>query len=216
MNRACTLAATLAALLTLPAATGFSQVQAEQNRIPQQIVISGLTVNAASVIASTGQAQGFTCSSPQHYTTLDGRSQGWACYEETTGVWLMNAVPPVQAAPAPVPVQQPVAQSPAPVYRQAPVYPQQPAVYGAPLPNVVYQQAPTVVYQQAPPVVVYQQPAIVYAQPVRPVIVAPAYPPSVVLGAAAISAVGRIASAAIISSRYPRAYYYAPVRGRRW
>ena len=193
---------------------GFSQVQQAQNRIPQQIVINGLTVNAASVLTSGGQVQRYTCSSPQHYTTLDGSSQGWACYDETSGVWLMNAVPPIQAPAASVPAPLPP-QSPRPVYSPpAPVY-QQPQVYQQP-PAVVYQQ-PAIIYQQAPPAVIYYpQPTIVYAQPVSPVVVAPVYPPSVVLGAAAIGAVGRIASAAIISSHYPRVYYYAPIRGRLW
>ena len=209
MSRAGSLAVGLSALFTLSALNAFPQVQA-QNRIPQQVLINGITVNAASVTTSTGQIQSFTCSSPQQYTAPDGRSQGWACYDETTGVWLLNAVPPLQAAPAAV--QRPPVQSPVPVYQppvspQPPVYPQSPVYQGAPLPNVVYQPAPTVIYQQ---------PAIVYAQPVPPVVVAPAYPPSVILGAAAIGAVGRIASAAIIGSRYPRVYYFAPVRGRRW
>ncbi|HLH31610.1 MAG TPA: hypothetical protein VKY31_10435 [Terriglobia bacterium] len=213
MNRAGFLAAGLAAVLILPASQGFSQVQTAQNRIPQQIVINGLTVNAASAVTSGGQVQSYTCSSPQHYTTLDGRSQGWACYEETTGVWLMNAIPPAQAAaPAPAPVrQQPAPQAPTPVYQQAPA-----PVYQQAPPTVIYQQPPVVVYQQAPPTVIYQQPAptVVYTQPARPVVLAPAYPSSVILGAAAINAAGRIASAAIVGSHYPRVYYYP--RGRRW
>lgn len=213
------LAGFAAASMFLAVPAGFSRVQEPQNRIPQQIVINGLTVNAASVVTPAGQVQRYTCSAPQHYMTLNGSSQGWACYDETTGVWLMNAVPPVQApaasvpAPLPPPSPRPVySPPPAPVYQQPQVY--QPQVYQQP-PPVVYQQ-PAIIYQQAPPAVIYTQPAIVYAQPVSPVVVAPVYPPSVVLGVAAIGAVGRIASAAIISSRYPRVYYYAPVRGRRW
>ena len=214
MRRAFFSPAGLAAVLMVFAVSGWaSQFPEAQRRIPQQIVINGLTVNAASVMTSSGQVQSFTCSSPQHYNTLDGSSQGWACYDELSGVWLMNAVPPVQAPAASVPAPIP-AQSPRPVYQRVPV--QQAPVYGTPVPNVVYQQ-PAIVYQQAPPVVIYQQPAIVYAQPFAPVVVAPAYyPPSVVLGAAAITAAGRIVSAAIIGSGYPRAYYYRPIRGRRW
>jgi len=74
-----------------------------------------------------------------------------------------------------------------------------------------------VIYQQAPPTVIYQQPypaTVVYTTP-APVIVAPVYRPAVVLGAAAINATGRIVSAAILSSRYPRVYEVR--RGhRRW
>jgi len=59
---------------------------------------------------------------------------------------------------------------------------------------------------------------VVYTAPPNPVVIEPAYPSSVVLGRAAINAAGRIASAAIISSRHPRGYYYdrEPVRGRHW
>jgi len=201
---------------------GFSQVQAAQNRIPQQIIINGQMANGAHVTTAEGQIQSFTCPAPQHYTTADGSSQGWACYEQTTGVWLLNAVPPSKAqvhpapAPAPPSVPQVIPQQPPVVYQQAP-------------PVVVYQTPPAVIYQPAPPAVIYQQPptviyepapAVVYA-PRRPVIVEPAYPSSVVLGAAAIDAAGRIASAAILNSRHSNYYYYYSDHdrrhyGRRW
>lgn len=226
MNRVGFLAAGLAAVSMFSAANGFSQAQQAQNRIPQQVVINGLTVNAASVLTPAGQIQSYTCSSPQHYSTSDGSSQGWACYEETTGVWLLHAVPPAQTQAAPPRAAPPVL--PQPVQPQAPVYQQaSPTVYQpaqapvyrpAPLPSVVYQQPPTVIYQ-TPPAVIYQQASVIYAQPVRPVVVVPAYPSSVLLGAAAINAVGTIASAAIVSSYYyPRTYYYTynRGRGRRW
>jgi hypothetical protein len=218
------------ALMAVSASEGISQVPAGQNRIPQEVVINGQMVTAASVTTSSGQIQSFTCSSPQHYVTPDGASQGWACYEQRTGVWLLNAVPPIQAqtapAPAPVPAPTPV---PAPLPQQAPpptVYQQQAPAYPQPAPAVIYQQPPAVIYQTSPviyaqpvyypqavyPAQVIYQPSVIYAQPVRPVIYAPAYSPSVLLGAAAINAAGQIASAAIYSSHYPRVYY--PVRGR--
>lgn len=186
------------AILSLSASASVFQVQAPQNRIPQQIVINGQMANGAYVTTASGQMQSFSCPSPQQYATPDGRSQGWACYEQTTGVWLLNALPPTQAQAQPAPV--PVVQQPQVVYQQAP-------------PAVVYQQAPpTVIYQQ--PSVIYQPvPTVVYAPP-QSVVVAPVYPSSVILGTAAINAAGRIASAAIISSHHGRNYYY--VRGRRW
>jgi hypothetical protein len=217
------------ALLAVSASESFSQVPAGQNRIPQEVVINGQTVTAATVTTANGQIQSFTCSSPQHYVTPDGASQGWACYEQRTGVWLTNAVPPVQAqtAPAPVPTPAP-APVPAPLPQQAPpptVYQQPAPAYPPPAPAVVYQQPPAVIYQTSPVIYaqpVYYPPAVVYAAPVvyqpavvyapRPVVYAQPYSPSVLLGAAAINAAGRIASAAIISSHYPRVYY--PVRGR--
>jgi hypothetical protein len=216
-------------LVAMPAlfpSAGWSQVQAGQNRIPQQIVINGQMASGAYVTTAAGQIQSFTCPLPQQYTTADGSSQGWACYEQTTGVWLLNAVPPAQAqvAPAPSPqtVPQAVPQQPPVIYQQAPPV----VVYPQTQPAVIYQPAPPAVIYQQPPTVIYQQPAptVVYAPAPRPVVVAPAYPSSVVLGRAAINAAGRIASAAILNSRHSKDYYYDDHdrrhhnrnRGRRW
>jgi len=209
---------TLMVISALPASLGFSQVQAAQNRIPQQIVINGQTASGAYVTLAGGQIQSYSCPSPQHYTTADGSSSGWACYEQSTGVWLLNALLPAQAqvspAPAPAPAPQ-VVQQPPVIYQQPPV------VYSQAPPTVIYQPAPAVIYQQ-PATVIYQQPvpAVIYAPAPGPVVVAPAYPPSVVLGTAAINAAGRIASAAILNSHHPRNYYnyyyYDRDRHRRW
>jgi hypothetical protein len=208
----------------------FSQV-ASSNRVPQQVVINGQTVSAVSVIAAGGAVQRYSCLNPQQYTTTDGTSQGWACYDASAGVWLLNALPPAQTqAPQPQ-VQQPqVQQAPVP----PPVaYPQPQVVYPQPPPTVVYQQPPAVIYQpatvvypqpativypqpatvvyQPAPTVIYQQPAtVIYTEPVRPVrtvVVGPVYPSSVVLGTAAINAAGRIASAAIIAHGHDHVRY---------
>jgi hypothetical protein len=162
------------ALITLGVSNGFSQVPVAQDRIVQPVIINGQQLNAAYVTAPGGGVQSFSCSAPQQYMTPDGAGQGWACYDATTGYWLLNAVPPAQ---------------------------------------VQVQTPPAVVYQQAPPVIYRTSPQVVYAAP--PVVVAPAYPPSVVLGSAAINAAGRIAAAAIFNSHGPRVVYY-PYHGRRW
>lgn len=197
----------VAALLVMPI-PGFSQVQPAQSRIPQQVVINGQTVTAVHVVAAGGGFQAYTCLNPQQYTTVDGSSQGWACYEQSTGVWILNALPPAQAQQPAPPVQQPQPQAQLPP-AQPPVQLPQPQPQAQP-PAVYYpQQPPAVIYQQ-PPAVIYTAP--VYAPP--PVIYAPAYPSSVIWGTAAINAASRIVSAAIIGGygyRYPRGYY-APVR----
>jgi hypothetical protein len=220
----------VSALLTAAIPSYSAQVQSAQNRVPQQVVINGQTVNAVSVVAEGGGLQTYRCLNPQQYSSLDGASQGWACYDQATGVWLLNALPPAQAQiPAPQPqVQQPPVQRapiPVPQPQVAPpvTYPQQPSVVYQQPPVIVYQQPPvvyqpaTVVYQQ-PPVVYQPAPTVVYTTPVypaRPVVVAPAYPSSVVLGAAAINAAGRIISAAVYG--HPRVEYVAPYyRGRVW
>jgi hypothetical protein len=205
--------------LALSPSVAFAQAQTTPTRIPQQIVINGQMASGAYVTGSGGQLQSFTCPSPQQYTTADGNSQGWACYEETTGVWLLNAVQPTPA-PQPVPVAPPppvaIPQTSAPP--PFVVFPR-----SAPPPVVIYQPAPTaVVYQPATVIYTQPPPTVVYAPP-PPVVVAPAYPSSVVLGQAAIEAAGRIASAVILNSRYSRDYITfntyeigRPGRGRRW
>ena len=120
--------------LTLSATVGFSQSQAAQNRIPQNIIINGQAVNGAYVIAPAGGLQSFTCAAPQQYSTADGASQGWACFDQATGVWLLNALPPAQPQP------------------------QATTVPPGPLPPAPLPQAPAVIYQPAP-AVVYGPPA---------------------------------------------------------
>jgi hypothetical protein len=133
-------------VLTLAiAGTGFAQVQTVQavqavpNRIPQQIIVNGQTQNGAFVPSTNGGMQTFTCPNPQEYTTPDGAGRGWACYEASTGAWLLNSLPP---APQPVVVQQPAV-----VYQPAP----QPAVvYASPAPTVVYTEPATTVVVTRP------------------------------------------------------------------
>jgi hypothetical protein len=134
--------AAFALILTVAvSATALAQVQAVQtvqtvqtvpNRIPQLIIVNGQQVNGAYVPSASGGMQSFTCPAPQEYVTSDGASRGWACFDASTGVWLLNALPP-----APQPVQQPT------VIYQTP----------APTATVVYQPA-TVVYAEPAPVVV--------------------------------------------------------------
>ena len=80
-----------AGLVLVLSAQGFAQVQAVQNRIAQQVIINGQQVNGAHVTASTGGMQTFTCSNPQQYVTPDGASQGWACFDQATNVWLLKS-----------------------------------------------------------------------------------------------------------------------------
>jgi hypothetical protein len=163
-------------------------------------VINGQPVSGAYVTTG-GQLQSFNCPSPQQYNTADGSSQGWACYEQTTGVWLLNALPPT---PAPQAVPAPTTVPPAGRASSPPAY----TIYPRRSPPVIYQAPPTVIYEP-PPVVVYTRPAppvVVYQAPPPYVVVAPRYPSSVILGSAAIEAAGRIASAVILNSRYSRDY----------
>ena len=172
-------------VLAIPA-QGLAQVESVQNRIPQQVVINGQRVNGAYAIAAGGGMQSFTCPNPQQYATPDGAAQGWACFDQATSVWLLNALPP-----SPQTVQ------------QAPIAVQQP--------TVIYQQPPAVVYQQpAPATVIYTSPAPVYVVPAyRSAVVLGS---AAIHAAGRIVSAAIIRD----SHRYGRAYDVPPVRyGRR-
>src|SRR5947207_1323139 len=140
----------LGSILTLAVVcTGFSQVPAAQpapvvpSRIPQQIIINGQRVNGAYVPAANGGMQTFTCSAPQQYVIPDSATQGWACFEQATNVWLLNAFPPSA---------QTIQQAPAPVQSPPVIYPQPPAViYQQPVPaTVIYTTSAPVIYALSP------------------------------------------------------------------
>ena len=84
-----------------------------QQRIVQPIIINGQQAQGVLVIQNE-TVQGYTCPSPQHYVTVDQSSSGWACFEQTTGMWLLHA--PRQTTYA---YQQPPVYVPAPT---SPVY----------------------------------------------------------------------------------------------
>jgi hypothetical protein len=176
-NKPILMSALLAGALALAGGTAaFAQTPVAQNRVGQQVVINGLRVDAAYVLAAGGGIQSYSCPAPQQYTAPDGSSQGWACFDSATNVWLLSALPPQQqAASAPVVVPQVIQQ---PVY-QAPV---------------VYQ------YPVIQPTIIYSQPSrYVYGSPYY---YGGYYSPSTAFGVAGINAAGRIAAAVIETSRF--------------
>jgi hypothetical protein len=113
----------------------FGQTQTGEQRIAQPIVVNGQQTQGALVVQN-GTLQSYTCPSPQLYTTPDGATSGWACFETASGLWLLHALPPQtqavpQASTAPVPV---------PPGSQATV------VYGAPLPTYAASVVPAYGY----------------------------------------------------------------------
>lgn len=176
----------------------FAQAPLSQNRVAQQVVIGGLRVDAAFVITANGGVQSYSCPGPQQYVTPDGASRGWACFDPTTNVWLLSALPPQEQTPAPAP---------------PPVVVREPVIVREVVQQPVYYPAP--IYSAPPPVVVYRAPArVVYP---APVVVAPVSS-SAVIGASVINAAGRIAAAVIATSGHHRHYgpvYVVPSRGHR-
>src|SRR5437773_1591 len=114
-------------LIVTAALASFSPALAQtpvQERIVESIVINGQTAQGVLVVQNGG-IQSYTCPSPESYVTPDRAESGWACFEPTTGMWLLHAQPPRQTAYA---------------YPQASVYVPAPA---------------TTVYQYAPPYYAY-------------------------------------------------------------
>lgn len=90
---------------------GFAQVPVAPSRISQPIIVNSQPANGAYVLSATGGMQTFTCDTPQRFTTQDGFSQGWACYDQRTATYLLNALPPSQpesvGRPGPLPTPPP-------------------------------------------------------------------------------------------------------------
>src|SRR5262249_14033635 len=70
-----------------------------------------------AVVVLNGTVQTYTCTYPQQYVTVDQSSSGWAC-EQTTGMWLLHALPPSKTVPPPT----------AYTYQEPPVYVPAPSV----------------------------------------------------------------------------------------
>ena len=98
---------------------GFAQVVGQEVLV-QPVIINGQQVQGVLVVEN-GTVRTNMCSSPQQYVTVDQSSSGWACFESTTGTWLLHALPP-QTQTTYV-YQQP------PVYASGPVIPTYPSFY---------------------------------------------------------------------------------------
>src|SRR5215831_13458310 len=67
-----------------------------EQRITQSILVNGQQVQGITVVQN-GVVQNYACPSPQQYVTTDQSSGGWTCFDETTGTWLLHALPPQSA-----------------------------------------------------------------------------------------------------------------------
>jgi hypothetical protein len=104
--------------------SGFGQAGVSgQERLVQPVIINGQQVQGVMVVEN-GLVQTHTCSYPQQYVTVDQSSSGWACFEQTTGVWLLHALPPTQA-----PTQTTYVYQQPPIYVSSPVIPTYPYPY---------------------------------------------------------------------------------------
>ena len=65
---------------------------AQERIITQPIIINGQQVQGVLVIEN-GAVQAQTCPAPQPYVAADQSSSGWACFEPSTGMWLLHAQP---------------------------------------------------------------------------------------------------------------------------
>src|SRR5262249_15998264 len=69
-----------------------AQAAPSQQRVAEVIVVNGQQVQGVTVIQN-GAVQSYTCPAPQEYVAADQSSSGWACYDQSTGTWLMHALP---------------------------------------------------------------------------------------------------------------------------
>ena len=79
----------LLAVVSVPLTLAAPQAQ---QRIPQPIMVNGQQAEGL-LIVQNGVPQTTTCPDPQPYTSANGASSGWACYDASSGTWLLNAQP---------------------------------------------------------------------------------------------------------------------------
>ena len=104
----------LIAVMSFAAAPLAQSAVPAQQHTTQTIIVNGQQAMGVTVVQK-GVVQAYTCASPQPYTS-DQSTGGWACYDATTGTWLLNAQPPQTAEV----YQQPVYQQPPPYYPPPP------------------------------------------------------------------------------------------------
>src|SRR5579862_5892870 len=82
--------------------------QTAAQRFAQSIIVNGQPAQGVLVVQN-GSIQSYTCASPQPYATPDRASNGWACFDQASGQWLLHALPPQAQDPGPAPVPAPPA-----------------------------------------------------------------------------------------------------------
>lgn len=85
--------ALLSIMLLVLAFSMNAQSQSPEPVMLHKILIDGHTAQGAYTKVN-GTIQTVTCPEPHQWATPDRTEHGWACYEATTQVWVMNAMPP--------------------------------------------------------------------------------------------------------------------------
>src|SRR5262249_39178138 len=68
-----------------------------ETRIPEAVIINGQQTQGVTVVVN-GRVQQYSCSDPTPYITNNQSSSGWACYDQNSGTWLLQALPPQSTA----------------------------------------------------------------------------------------------------------------------
>src|SRR5690349_6271286 len=69
----------------------------DQQRITESITIDGQPAMGV-IVQQNGSIVTTSCSSPQRYVTADGSESGWACFDQSNGMWMLHAQPPQQSS----------------------------------------------------------------------------------------------------------------------
>jgi hypothetical protein len=82
----------------------FPSVFAQSNTAEEHRIIEPITVNGQPamgvLVVQDGTVQTFSCDSPEPYVMANRSESGWACLEQTTGMWLLHVQPPSSLADA--------------------------------------------------------------------------------------------------------------------
>ena len=97
MRRGFILLVIIAVLVILSPAVLAQSSLSGQHRIIRPIMINGQSAQGA-LIVENGVDQTYSCQSPQPYVTTDQSESGWACFDASSGLWLLHAQPSSSAA----------------------------------------------------------------------------------------------------------------------
>ena len=83
----------LMSALTCSSNSVLAQVVSSTEQIPQAILVNGRRAEGV-ILVRDGNVQNVTCTDPHPYLAVDQSSSGWACFDQSTGTWLLQALPP--------------------------------------------------------------------------------------------------------------------------
>ncbi len=83
----------LSMMLTFFSPAFAQTVQPLEHQMTQPVIINGEQVEGVTLVRD-GEVEKTSCPAPQSYKAVNDSSSGWACFDESSGIWLLHASAP--------------------------------------------------------------------------------------------------------------------------